>query len=83
MPVASDSRASTSKKESPTTNMSRSERDLALDAYIRGKITVDELLDIMDRRGSWINSLIKHMAVNPPSLDRLSRWMKQAAKVVA
>lgn len=57
----------------------QSERDRAVNAYIRGQITVDELLTIMDRHGSWIERLLRQMAAEPPPVQRFAQWLRRAS----
>lgn len=62
----------------PSGGIAASERDRAMQAYIAGNITVEELLQIFDRQGNWIERLMKHMAAHPASVERLSKLMKRA-----
>lgn len=69
MPTTSHAHAGarTSEKRGST---DRSERDQEVDAYIRGQLTVDEFLNTMDRRGSWIEQFLNRLAIHSPPAKR-------------
>lgn len=48
------------------------DREQALELYVRGEITVDELVDVMDRQGNWVERLIRRFSAHPASVERFS-----------
>jgi hypothetical protein len=55
-----------------------SDRQRALQLYLRGDITVDELVDVMDRQGNWVEQLIRDLSANPTPIARIASWMRRA-----
>lgn len=65
--------------QQPKDGTDLSERDKAIAAYIDGRITVDELLTLLDREGSWVERLMQHMSAHPRPVERLTRRHKRAS----
>jgi hypothetical protein len=71
--------AASSTQQSSTPTYEQSERERALSAYMQEQITVDELLRVLDRQGSWIQRLIDRMSTHPDPVSRVAKHLLKRA----